>query len=78
MGKESNLPGKTGYLGEIDGFPKYQNNINCIVLYISIDNVGYEGRDGKGWVGWYGRNGRDKLNRKGGIGRKGWEEGMGR
>jgi len=29
-------------------------------------------------VGWYGRDGRDGLNRKGGIGRKGWEEGMGR
>jgi len=40
--------------------------------------VGYEGRDEKGWVGWYGRDGRDKLNRKGGIGRKGWEEGVGR
>jgi hypothetical protein len=27
-------------------------------------------------VGWYGRDGRDGLNRKGGIGRKGWEEGV--
>ena len=25
-------------------------------------------------MGWYGRDGRDGLNRKGGIGRKGWEE----
>ena len=26
-------------------------------------------------MGWYGRDGRDGLNRKGGIGRKGWEGG---
>ena len=62
-------------VGQNRRLPKYQNNINCIVLYIFIDNAGYEGRDGKGW---YGRDGRDGLNRKGGIGRKGWEEGMGR